>query len=129
MTNIADLLVERGISRERLEECRRISTNTGESLDRVIIQKDYLSEEKVLEAYGQLLGYESRPSLDGVRVPASFVNRIPVQFTRNYNLVALDEEPDGTIHVATCSPLDPYAMDDLSSMMGREIEPVLAPRT
>jgi general secretion pathway protein E len=129
MTNIADLLVDRGISRERLEECRRISVNTGESLDRIIIQKDYLPEGKVLDAYGQLLGYEFRESLDGIKVPATFVNRIPVQFSRNYNLIALDETPDGTVHVATCTPLDPYAMDDLSAMLGREIEPILAPRT
>jgi len=129
MTNIAELLVDQGLSRERLEECRRIAATTGESLDRVILQKDYLPEDKVLRAYGQLLGVEFRPSLDGARVPVGFVNRIPVQFSRNYNLVALEETGDGIMRVATCSPLDPYAMDDLSALLGSEIEPILAPRT
>jgi hypothetical protein len=57
------------------------------------------------------------------------VNRIPVQFSRNYNLVALEESGEGIMKVATCSPLHPFAMDDLSSLLGTEIEPVLAPRT
>ena len=50
MTNVADLLIEKGLSRERLEECRRAAAISGESLDRVIIHKDYLPEEDVLEA-------------------------------------------------------------------------------
>ena len=130
MTTISDLLVDRGLSRERLEECRRIAATTGDSLDRVILQKDYLEEAKMLEAYAQHLGYEFRSTLDGIRVPQSFVNRIPVQFSRNYNLVALEAaEGEGVMRVATCSPLDPYAMDDLASMLGAEVEPVLAPRT
>ncbi len=128
MTNISELLVREGMTRERLEECRRIAATTGESLDRVILQKDYLPEAKVLAAYGELLGVEFRASLDGVRVPAGFVNKIPVQFSRNYNLVAL-EEVAGITRVATCAPLDPYAMDDLSALLGAEVEPVLAPRT
>jgi general secretion pathway protein E len=128
MTNIAELLVREGMSRERLEECRRIAATTGESLDRVILQKDYLPEAKLLAAYGELLGVEFRASLDGVRVPAGFVNKIPVQFSRSYNLVAL-EEVAGITRVATCTPLDPYAMDDLSALLGAEVEPVLAPRT
>jgi len=128
MTNIAELLVEQGMTREHLEECRRIAATTGESLDRVILQKDYLPEAKLLAAYGQHLGVEFRPSLDGTRVPLTFVNRIPVQFSRNYNLVALEEDGEGIMKVATCSPLHPFAMDDLSSLLGTEIEPILAPR-
>jgi general secretion pathway protein E len=55
------------------------------------------------------------------------VNRIPVQFARNYNLVAIDEQ-DGVLKVATCNPLDPHPMDDLSALYGSDVEPVLAPR-
>ena len=129
MTNIAELLIDQGLSRERLEECRRISATTGESLDRVVLQKDYMSEEKLLAAYANLLGYEFRETLDGTKVPPTFVNRIPVQFSRNYNLVALEEATDGVMRVATCTPLDPYAMDDLAALLGSEVEPVLSPRT
>jgi general secretion pathway protein E len=33
------------------------------------------------------------------------------------------------LRVATCTPLDPQPMDDLSAMLGVELEPVLAPRS
>ena len=127
MTKLAEMLVEAGLSREHLEECRGLSATSGDSLDRTILQRDYLSEPALLRVYAQHLGYEFREVLEDVKVPTSFVNRVPVQFTRNYNLVALDEE-DGLLRVATCTPLDPHPMDDLAAIYGVAIEPVLAPR-
>ena len=129
MANISDLLIDAGLPRDRLEECRRIAGSTGDSLDRVILQKEYLGEPQLLEVYARHLGYEFVSRLEGTAVPISFVNRIPVQFTRNYNLVALSEESSGLVRVATCSPLDPQPMDDLATLLGMEVEPVLAPRT
>jgi len=129
MVALSELLVQAGLSRERLEECRRISGTSGESLDRVILSKEYLDEARLLQAYATHLGYEYLPRLDGFQVPSYFVNRIPVQFTRNYNLVALSETESGCLRVATCTPLDPQPMDDLAAMLGTEIEPVLSPRT
>jgi len=128
MVGISDLLIDAGLSRERLEECRRVAAANGEPLDRVILSKEYLDEAKLLEAYARYLGYEFLARLDGLQVPPAFVNKIPVQFTRNYNLVALAVTDSGCMRVATCSPLDPQPMDDLAALLGQEIEPVLAPK-
>ena len=129
MVGLSDLLVSAGMSRERLEECRRISGTTGEPLDKVILSKEYLEEAKLLQAYASHLGYDFVPRLDGFQVPAQFVNKIPVQFTRNYNLIALNHSESGCLRVATCSPIDAQPMDDLAALLGAEIEPVLAPRS
>jgi len=126
--NLGDALVEKGLTRERLEECRRIAGTSGESLDRVILHKEYMPEKDLLAVYADHLGFEFRGVLEGTHVPKTFVNRIPVHFTRNYNLIALEETPEGVVKVATCSPLDPHPMDDLSALLGSEIEPVLSPR-
>jgi len=127
VTQLADLLIDAGLSREKLDECRKLAAESEDSLDRVILKRDLLSEAALLRAYAQHLGFEYRDQLEGTIVPASFVQRIPVQFSRNYNLIALDEE-DGVLKVATCSPLDPHPMDDLSALYGVDVEPVLAPR-
>ena len=127
MTNLAELLVEAGLARQHLDECRHLAAETGESLDRLILQRGYLSESALLRVYAQHLGFEYRDQLEDVSVPSSFVNRVPVQFTRNYNLIALEED-GGLLKVATCAPLDPHPMDDLSALYGADIEPVLAPR-
>jgi general secretion pathway protein E len=127
LASLSDLLVDAGLPRERLDECRKLAAESGDSLDRVILQREYLPEDALLRAYAVHLGFEFRGSLDDSHVPTSFVNRIPVQFTRNYNLIAV-EEADGLLKVATCSPLDPHAMDDLSALCDADIEPILAPR-
>ncbi len=128
MTSISEMLLDAGLSREKLEECRKVAAASGDSLDRVILQKDYLDEVTLLQVYAKHLGYEFRKSLDGTKVPGSFVNKVPVHFARNYNLVALEETGDHVVRVATCSPLAPHPMDDLAGMLGAEIDPVLAPR-
>ncbi len=128
MTSIGELLVAAGLSAARLEECRKISAESGESLDRVILQKDYLPDADLLQAYANLLGYEFQEVLEGSPVPTDFVNTVPIHFARNYNLIALQEGSNGVLRVATCAPLDPLPMDDLAAIVGRPVEPVLAPR-
>ena len=128
MASISDLLLDAGLTRDKLEECRQLSVRSGESLDRSILQREYLDEVTLLQVYAKHLGFEFRKSLDGTKVPGEFVEGVPVHFARNYNLVALEELEDGTLKVATCHPLDPHPMDDLAALLGRELDPVLAPR-
>jgi len=127
MSTLAELLVDAGLPREQLEECRRAAGTTGESLDRVIVQRAALGEEALLQVYARHLGFEYRESLEEVSVPADFVNVVPVHFSRSYNLIAL-EESNGLLKVATCAPLDAHPMDDLLGLCGKDIEPVLAPK-
>ena len=126
MTSLSELLVDAGLTRERLDECRRVAASSGDSLDEVIVDKEYLPQSAVLHAYAQHLGYEFIESLEGTQVPARFIEEVAVRFSRNYNLIALGETADGAMRVATCAPLEPHPMDDLSAMLGLEVEPVLA---
>ncbi|HIF40993.1 MAG TPA: type II secretion system protein GspE [Planctomycetes bacterium] len=87
-----------------------------------------MAEDLVLQVYAKHLGYEFREVLEGTKVPSDFVDRVPVHFARNYNLVALEPGDDGILRVATCKPLDPHPMDDLAAMLGMEVDAVLAPR-
>ncbi|MDP6938874.1 MAG: ATPase, T2SS/T4P/T4SS family [Planctomycetota bacterium] len=128
MVSLGDLLVEAGLEKERLDECRTLAATTGESLDQVVLTKNYLAEDLVLQVYAKHLGYEFREVLEGAKVPTNFVDRVPVHFARNYNLVALEPGDDGILRVATCKPLDPHPMDDLAAMLGVEVDAVLAPR-
>ena len=128
MANIGDLLVDAGLQREKLDECRKIAGQTGDTLDRVIVQKNYLPEVKVLQVYANALGMDYRPELEGTSVPPDFINTVPVHFARNYNLIALGHTESGALKVATCTPLDAHPMDDLAALVGSEIDPVLAPR-
>jgi len=127
VASIGDMLIDAGLSRDRLEECRDLAAQSGESLDQVLLQREYVEETTLLQIYAKHLGFEFRKSLDGTRVPEDFVNVVPVHFARNYNLIALDRSAD-VVRVATCAPLDAHPMDDLASLLGTEVDPVLAPK-
>ena len=128
MASIGDMLIDAGLPRDRLEECRSLAATTGDSLDQVLLSKDYLDETTLLQIYAKHLGFEFRKSLEGTKVPVEFVDSVPITFARNYNLIALDVGADGVLKVATCKPLDPHPMDDLSALIDREVDAVLAPR-
>ncbi|MEZ6004403.1 MAG: ATPase, T2SS/T4P/T4SS family [Planctomycetota bacterium] len=128
MVSIADLLLDAGLARNQLDEVRQTAIHSGESIDRVILQRGWLDEPTLLQVYAKHLGYEFRGSLEGIKVPTRFVDSIPVQFVRNYNLIPLEVGDDRVVKVATCAPLDPHPMDDLAAMLGCEIDPVLAPK-
>ncbi|MEN8150900.1 MAG: ATPase, T2SS/T4P/T4SS family [Planctomycetota bacterium] len=121
-------VIESGLlDEERLEECLQLEEETGQTLDKILVHKGYLTEKDALVAFGEVLGIPFRERLEGVAVPDDFINRVPVHFARNFNLVALGER-NGALTVATCAPFETYPMDDLASMLSVEVEPVLAPR-
>jgi general secretion pathway protein E len=115
------------LDQERLEECLSLEAETGQTLDKILVHKGYMTERDTLAAFSAALGIPFREGLEGTTVPADFVNRVPVHFARNFNLVAVGQD-NGTLAVATCSPFETYPMDDLASMLGLDVEPVLAPR-
>ena len=116
------------LSEEQIEQALAAERETGWPLDKVLLSRGFLSEHDLLRALSDGLGIEYAETLSQTQVPAMFVNQVPVQFARNYYLVGLEQE-NGTMRVATASPFDAYPMDDLASMLGLELDPVLAPRT
>jgi general secretion pathway protein E len=113
---------------EQIEAALETQRETGWALDKVLLSKGLLTEHDLLKAMSDSLSLEYVETLGQAIVPPVFVERVPVQFARNYYLVGLDQE-NGAMRVATASPFDAYPMDDLASMLGMELEPVLAPRT
>ena len=125
---ITALLREEGkLDEATLAECLKAESESGQSLDRVLLTRNVLSEEAVLKILARGLGLDFLASLEGRTVPPDFVGKVPAAFARNYGLVAL-EMSDGFARVATSTPLEVHPMDDLAGMLGASVEPVLAPR-
>jgi general secretion pathway protein E len=112
---------------ERLEEVFRLEQETGQSFEKIIVHKGYLSEHDILRTLAHALELDYIPALSDQEVPEEFVHQVPVGFARNYALCGIGEQ-NGSVRVVTAYPLDTHPMDDLASMMGTEVEPVLAPR-
>ncbi len=111
----------------RWKECLEAERETGESLDRILKEKGYLTEEQLLSAIHKTTGLPYHRTLSHAIVPEEFVRRVPAQFARTYNLIAIGRA-NGAYQVATCEPLNVAGMDELSTLLEAEIDPVLAPR-
>jgi len=112
---------------ERLEEVFRLEDESGQTFERIMLHKGYMSENDLLRTLAHALEMPYLPSLSEQLVPDDFVSNVPVGFARNYALVGVGRD-NGAMKVATAFPLDTHPMDDLASMVQCEVEPVLAPR-
>ena len=116
-----------GLDDEQIGSVIEAESESGLSIDQILINRKLMTEDKVIEFFGGFLGLETRSTLEGVSVPADFINNVPVQFARTHGLIALSDE-GRIVRVATHRPLDVQPMDDLAAMMGSEVEAVLCPK-
>lgn len=121
------LLEEAGLTEAQMADALEAEREFGQSLDQILITKNFLPEQRCLEFFGNYLGLEVRSSLEGTPVPGDFIQTVPVQFARTHHLIAIDQD-DRTVQVATCRPLDVQPMDDLATMLDCEVEAILSPR-
>ncbi|MBM4062963.1 MAG: type II secretion system protein GspE [Planctomycetes bacterium] len=122
------LLRKAGLDRAQIDAALQTERETGQQLDQVLVGRNLLPEAKCLQFFADFLGLEFRPSLEGVSVPAGFVQQVPVQFARTHGLVAIGDRGN-VLRIATHRPLDVQPMDDLATMLGREVEAVLGTRS
>ena len=126
--NLFNALIAEGlIDEKQLAECQVAEQESGKPIDRVLREKGYISEESLLEFLSRVLRIPFRGELGGVEVPKEFVQKVPAQFARNYNLVGISRS-NGTYEVATSDPLDIHPMDDLAALLGATVVPIVAPR-
>ncbi len=124
------LLARSGLTDAQIQEALQEEREGDQQLDQVLVQKGFLQEKACLELFGEMLGIDYVDSLEGVNVPDAFIQDVPVQFARTHALVAIDSDDEqDLVRVVTHRPLDVQPMDDLATMMGREVEAVLARRS
>ena len=116
-----------GLTPAQIDDAVKIERETGQHLDQVLVERKMLPEPKCMELFADFLGVEYLASLEGVSVPGFFIHNVPVQFARTHGLIAI-EDAGAVVKVATYRPLDVQPMDDLATLLGREVESVLTLR-
>src|SRR5437868_620868 len=119
-----DGLIDEG----RWQECLVEERESGESIDKILKEKGYLSEEQLLQAFHKTTNVPYYRSLAHFHVPEEFVKRVPAQTARTFNLIAIGRA-GSAFTVATCEPLNVASVDELSTMLEAEIDTVLAPKS
>ncbi|MBK6847633.1 MAG: type II secretion system ATPase GspE [Proteobacteria bacterium] len=121
----AILLRDSTLTREQLEQAAESQRLEGGTLAEALLRLRVLPEEQVLRALAQHLALEFTSHLDAEAVDASLLANLPINFAKTHLVLPLHRD-DGRIRVALANPHAIFAADDLRTLLGAEILPVLA---
>lgn len=123
--DIGTLLLEHSlITRDQLDLA--LQERGGKRVDQALIEMGILREEDVLRTLGEELDM-SFVELKEFQVDLELLNRFPTTAVFRHEAVPLTRE-NGHVRVAVSDPFDLEAIDELSTLGGCRIEPVLACR-
>lgn len=118
------LLSQKVITREQMGLARQ--TANGRRLDHQVVEMGMASEEQVLQALALELGMRYVELAD-VAIDRELLGRFPAREIFRHTLLPLSRR-NGSVVVATSDPFDLEALDEVSSLSGYRLEPVLARR-
>jgi len=122
---LGQILLEQGlISEEHLQRALEDHRNTPKSLGRVLIDLGYIKERDLVRALAEQVGL-AFVDLTEYRIDAAATALLPEALCRRYRALPIGEE-DGRLLVAMSDPANVYALDDIRTITGREVRPVVA---
>ncbi|GDY10301.1 MAG: type II/IV secretion system protein [Planctomycetota bacterium] len=123
--DIGDVLLDRGLlSLPELETLR--ATANGKRVDQVAVEQGLLTEEQALRALGDELGMRF-VELNDFPIDRELLSKFPTTAIFRHSLLPLRRN-NGRVEIATADPFDLEALDELSSLSGFRLEPVLTRR-
>jgi type IV pilus assembly protein PilB len=122
---LGQILLEQGlISEEHLQRALDEHRNTPKSLGRVLIDLGYIRERDLVRALAEQVGLEF-VDLTEYRIDPAATALLPEALCRRYRALPIGEE-DGKLLVAMSDPANVYALDDIRTITGRDVRPVVA---
>jgi type IV pilus assembly protein PilB len=122
---LGDILLEGGlVTQEQLGGAMEEQQRRGRSLGRVMVDLGILSESQLVSALATQIGMPF-VDLSDFAVDGSAVSRVPDAVCRRHTVLPIGYE-DGKLLVAMADPANVFALDDIRSLSGFEIKPVVA---
>src|SRR5262249_3323097 len=90
----------------------------------ILIERGFAKEEHVLAALGEEFGMDV-VDLTKVNVEPDVLKSMPLKLVHRRTVMPLSRE-NGTLVVATGDPFDVYSLDELQTLTGLQVQPVLA---
>ena len=123
--NIADKLFEKGvIDGEQLKKIKFEALNTGQPVEEIILNGNYVSSEKLTEAKADFF-HMPFISVSKINIPIEVLNKISPENAKKYSAVSFEEGPT-TVKVAMVDPMNIEKVRFLSRLIGKNVEPYFA---
>jgi type IV pilus assembly protein PilB len=122
---LGQILIELGyITADQLETALEEHRKTPKSLGRVLIDLGMIKESDLVRALAEQVGLEF-VDLSEFQVDAVATALLPEALARRYRALPIGER-DGRLLVAMSDPANVYALDDIRTITGRDVLPVVA---
>ena len=116
---LGDILVERGVvtAHEIKAALASQGERNGTRLGEILLAQKSLTEQQLLAALGQQLHLPILEVIEHRLIPDDLITAVPINFAKQYRLIALERTADGMVRVACADPLEIGALDDLSVLV------------
>jgi type IV pilus assembly protein PilB len=122
---LGQILLEEGLlTQEQLDRALEQHRNTPKSLGRVLIDLGFIRERDLVKALAQQVGLDF-VDLSEYSIDAASTTLLPEQLARRYRALPIGEQ-DGKLLVAMSDPANVFALDDIRSVTGRSVQPLVA---
>jgi type IV pilus assembly protein PilB len=125
---LGDILLDSGlVTQDQLAEAYEEHQRAGRALGRVLVEKGVLTESQLVAALAQQIGLKF-VDLSDYPVDGAAIASVPPSVCRRYNALPIGYE-DGRLLVAMSDPANVFAIDDIRSITGAEVKPVVATKS
>ena len=123
---IGDILLDQGlITSGQLEQALAEQTKGEKRLGRVLIDLGIVREAELVAALARQLGM-TFVDLGDYQVDPTAAALLPEQVARRYRALPIGYQDDGRLLVAMADPANLFALDDIRTITGMEVQPVVA---
>jgi type IV pilus assembly protein PilB len=124
---LADILLDAGlIDRDQLSAAYEEHQRAGRSLGRVLVEHGIITEAQLVQALAEQIGLPF-VDLGEYSVDGSAVALVPPAVCRRHAVLPVGHD-EGRLVLAMADPANVFAIDDVRSLTGMEIRPVVATR-
>jgi type IV pilus assembly protein PilB len=125
---LGDILLQDGlVTEDQLFAAFREHKEQGKALGRVLVDQGVLTESQLVAALAQQIGLEF-VDLGDYPVDGSIIARVSGAICRKHSALPLRIDDEGKLLLAMADPANVFAIDDIRSITGMDIRPVVATR-
>ena len=122
---LAEILIDMGlVTQEQLDQAQAEQTATGKRLGRILIDMGLVKEQDLVAALASQIGLRF-VDLSDETVDATASALLPEQVARKYRALPIGYE-DEKLLVAMADPANLFALDDIRTITGMDVQPVVA---
>jgi type IV pilus assembly protein PilB len=122
---LGDILLEGGlVTADQLQQAVSEQQRVGKSLGRVLVELGMVTEAQLVASLAQQIGLQF-VDLGDYPIDPSAAALVPDAVSRRHNALPIGYE-DGRLIVAMADPANVFAVDDIRSITGYEVKPVVA---